>query len=77
VATFAVVVLAQMLLRPLHLRAMVFDVSTGLTAGTYLTAAAVGITTFRWFQTAPKATLRITVQDLRRRATARGRAEVG
>lgn len=77
VAVLASVVLAEVLLRPLHLRAMGFDVSGGLVAMSYLATAVACVTTFRWFRTVPKVTRRITVQELRTRATARSRAEVG
>ncbi len=68
VATCAAVVLADLLIRPLHVRVMGLDVSSGLTGATYVAAAAMAAATFGWFRMAPKRARRITVRELRERA---------
>jgi uncharacterized membrane protein YczE len=70
VATCAVTVLAQLILRPLHIRTVGLDVSSVLTVGMYVTTAAMCLVTLRWFLTTPKTARRITVQELRRRGSA-------
>ena len=68
VATCATAVSANLLLQPLHLRLVGLDLSTGLTGVTYLSATAMCATPVRWFRMAPRATRRITVQELRHQA---------
>jgi hypothetical protein len=70
VAICALTVLAQVILRPLHVRTAGFDISSLLTLGMYVTTAAMCLVTLRWFLTTPKSTRRITVQELRGRASA-------
>ena len=42
-------------------------VASGLTMASYLAAAAMCVTTIRWFGSAPRRTRLITVHDLRKR----------
>ena len=67
----AAAVLTEALIAPLHLRLAGLEVSSMAAAAKYVSAAAVCLATFRWFLTAPRGNRRITVMELRGRATVR------
>jgi len=63
--TCAAAVSADLLFQPQHVRLVGLNVSSGLSGVTYLSATVMFATALGWLRTVPRATRRITVQELR------------